>query len=578
MNLRTATILLVTALSLACKPDPEDSAPAAWRPDLSCPGDPSGACDPVDGAALLAGAAKASILPDCYEVWLPEDDDYMYTEGTDAFLDCGCDRLCAEDEGYPGADEGEGDGVLQAVWMAGFGNTRAAAGVRGPELGLRGENDGLWARAVVLEQGNTTLAIVAMDLIGVFHDDVDAMAAALAEAGLQVDHLLVHSTHNHEGPDTMGMWGQRITSTGVDSGYEIQLRETVVEVVAAAMAELGEVELTVGEVDVSSYSAEKGVNNVIKDGRDPWIVDEMLGALQLTDTGGDTVATIVSWGNHPEAMSDENNLLTSDFVHALRETVESGPVWESYERSGVGGVCLYLNAAVGGMMTPLGVHPVDPDGNEWSSTGFDKNDAIGQLLGEMALDALEQGQQYADPQLSFAVQGFELLVENYAFQAMVNLEVMEREVGCYDPEEDIDDDNVPCLYSEVGLVGLGPVRMLSVPGELLPELAIGGYDGSHVNAPGVEIIEADNPNPPDLSAAPQGPYLLERMGSEFNWIIGLGNDEVGYIIPPYNFILNDDAPWLFEASGDHYEETNSVSPVVADVIDEQADLLIGWMD
>ncbi len=560
---------LIPLFHVSCDSDPaDDTAPAAFAPELYCPGDPSGVCDAEPGADLLAGAAKASIIPDCWEVWLPEGDDYMYTTGTDAFLDCGCDQLCEGDEGWPGADEGEGDGELQAVWIAGFGNTRAATGVRDASHGLRGDNDGLWARSVVLQQGDTTLAVVALDLIGVFHDEVDAMAVGLAEAGHDLDHLLVHSTHNHEGPDTMGMWGKNITTSGVNPDYRLQIRETVIEVVGQALGELTPVEMTVGEVDVSGYSAEKGVNNVIKDGRDPWIIDEMLGAMRLADADGDTVATIVSWGNHPEALADENTLLSSDFVHALRETVESGVSWQSHDRAGLGGVCLYLNAAVGGMMTPLGVHPTDPDGETWSS-GFEKTDAIGQLLGEMALDAIEGGQAAADPQLSFFVQGFDFPVINHGFQAMMSIGIFDREVGCYDSEEDIDEDNQPCIASEVGVIELGPVRMLAVPGELLPELAIGGYDGSRVNSPGHDIVDPDNSNPPDLESAPEGPYLLDQLGGDYRWIVGLANDEVGYIIPPYNFVLNESVPWLLEAGGDHYEETNSLGA-------ETAPILEGW--
>ncbi len=571
--------LLMSCAALGCDTDTsDDTSPAAWAPDLYCPGDPSGVCDTSDDGTLRAGAASASILPDCFEIWLPEDGDHTWSEGTDAFEDCGCDRLCPDDDGYPGADEGEGDGELQAVWLAGFGHTRAASGVRGAEHGLRGEGDGLWARGVVVSQGETSLGIVSLDLVGFFHDQVDMVAQALAEQGHELDHIIIHSTHNHQGPDTMGMWGESITRSGIDQEYMAQIRETVVAVLADALDAQREVELTAGEVDVSSYSADKGLNNVIRDSRDPWIIDETIAALRLAEPGGETVATMVFWDNHPEAMSSDNTLITSDFVHALRETVESGVSWDSYEREGIGGVCLYLNGAVGGMMTPLGVHPTDPDGNTWTETGWEKNDAIGQMLGEMALDALEGAEVHAAPSLRFAAHGMELPVENHGFQAMMSIGIFDRSAGCYDPEEDIDEDNLPCLFSEVNILELGPVRMLGIPGELLPELGIGGYDGSQIFTPSQLLVEADNPNPPDLDAAPDGPYLLDRLGGELPIILGLANDEIGYIIPPYNFVLHDSVPWLLEADGDHYEETNSLGPQTAPLIEEQADLLIEFME
>ena len=134
------------------------------------------------------------------------------------------------------------------------------------------------------------------------------------------------------------------------------------------------------------------------------------------------------------------------------------------------------------------------------------------------------------------------------------------------------------LLTEVDLFDLGPIRMLSIPGELLPELAIGGYDESEGQpfTPLETLINPDNENPPDLSAAPEGPYLFDRMGGEYNWIIGLGNDEVGYIIPPYNYQLHETTPYLQEADGDHYEETNSLGPQTTPLIEEAVIELLEW--
>ena len=155
--------------------------------DLQCPGDPSGKCDPDPDATLEAGAAVLSTVPDCFETWVDLDNDFSYKKGNDTLNDCGCDRLCPGDEGYLGPDDFEGDGKLHAAWMAGFGNGRPAAGVRGEDVGLPGvgEGDGLWARGVVLKKGNTTVAIVALDAVGWFNGDVLAVRQLLVDEGLE---------------------------------------------------------------------------------------------------------------------------------------------------------------------------------------------------------------------------------------------------------------------------------------------------------------------------------------------------------------------------------------------------------
>jgi hypothetical protein len=548
--------------------DTDGPPPPDAMPDVVCPGDPEGHCDPVDGAPLLAGAAVLSIVPTCFEAWVDADDDAEFEPPQDTILDCGCDRLCPGDPGYDAPDEGEGDGEFQASWLAGFHNGRPATGVRGAGLGLVGEGDGLWARALVLEQGNTTLAIVTLDLVGFFHNETVAVREALADLGVEVDYVLLHALHNHEGPDSMGLWGQTQLESGYDPAYRDQLRATIVDAITMALVDKKEVaQMVVGEVDASTYH-DNGVGNVINDSRDPFVIDEMLGALRLVDAQDQTIASVVSFGNHPEALSDENTLMTSDFAHGLRRTLEQGSEWEQAPgKPGVGGPCLYINAAVGGLMTPLGMTVKTPDGDSFSAGSFDKADAIGQLLGEMALDALANGDTIAAPQLDLQAQKYKVRIDNVNFQFLFGL-------GFFDRETFMEMDGL-YLETESALINVGPAQFLSVPGELFPELAIGGYDGSHLNVPTKPLIDPNNINPPKLQQAPDGPYLKDRMHGTYRFIIGLGNDELGYILPEYDFILGD-PPWVSEAPGDHYEETNSLGIETFSKIDAAAEVLIAW--
>jgi len=550
----------------------ETGEPEGPPPDLYCPGDPSGRCDPVADAPLLAGAAVVSIVPTCFEAWIDVNGDGRYVANQDTLLDCGCDRLCPGDPGYSAPDQGEGDGVLQASWIAGFGDGRAAAGVRGAADGLRGEGDGLWARAIVLQQGNTTLGIVALDLVGLFNDDTEAIRALLKSEGLELDHLLIHATHNHEGPDTMGLWGAEFLQSGYDPAYQAAVHGAAVSALAGAVKSLTPVqELIVGEVDISTYH-ELGVANVIRDSRDPWVVDEFIGAARLVGADDKTIATLISYGCHPETLADKNLLLTSDFVHALRRTVEDGSVWQSAPGvPGLGGPAIFLNAAVGGMMTTLGVEVHDPDGGVYKSASFAKADAIGQLLGEMALDAVANGESIAAPRLSFANRVFFPEVLNTTYQFLFEVGVLKRTT--YPPLRGSDKIRV---RTEMTLINVGPIQLLSIPGELLPELAIGGYDGSRVNAPGVPLLDPTNPNPPALEQAPAGPFLKDKMSGTYRWLIGLGDDELGYIIPDYDYVLADSMPYLNQAPGDHYEETNSLGPHIAGIIESTATALTQW--
>ena len=519
-----------------------------------------------DGA-LSAGAGVASITPTCFESWVddPEDPNAELDEGEE-FLDCGCDRLCPEDDGYPGPDDGEGDGVFQAVWVAGFQNNRPAQGVR----------DDLSARAVVFEQGDVRMGIVVLDLVGWMNEEV--VETRQAAADLDLDHITILSTHTHQGPDTMGIWGETETKSGYTKEYRAYVVGQTVEALRAADADLRQVgTFTVGSVDAASY-AEIGILNVLQDKRDPKCVDTALNAAWLQDTSGETIATLSHFGNHPEAMADENAMMTADYVWALRDGLENGVVYDSYQREGLGGVSLFLTANVGGMMTPLGITNTDGDGIERREYTFEKTDAIGKAKAEMALDAIEGGTVVSDVELAFAQSRFTLPVENYGFQAMFLTGIIDREIYDWDPAEPIDEDNTPVIETEIDLLRVGPIEMLTLPGEVLPELAVGGYDGSRIGTTYDDVISEDNPNPPDLSLAPEGPYWKEKVPGEHVWLLNLANDELGYFVPAYDFQLDDVQPWFEEPEGDHYEETNSLGPQTAELLDERIDELLGWVD
>lgn len=543
----------------------------AEPPAFLCPNPDVPECASNDGP-LRAAASVRSIVPECFEAWVDLDANAVF-DGDDTFLDCGCDRLCPEDDGYPGADDGEGDGQFARVFVAGFQGNRLATGVRGADEGLVGEGDGIDVRVLVLDQGDVRVAVLAVDTVGIFRPDVTRIRAAFDEVGAEVDAVIVHALHNHEGPDTMGLWGEGPLTSGYDSSaYGVQWRGAAVEATLEAIGALEPVTaIRTGSVD-SSLAQPGGATNLIRDSRDPWVVDPTVSVLSLEGEGPEPIVTLVNYGCHPETLGSGNTLLTADFVHSMRKTVEQGSQWRRAPgRAGVGGTAIVINGAVGGMMTTLGVEVTNPDGDTFSGPSFDAADSIGQLLGEAALDALDGATELTEPKLRVMGNTFELPVENTLYVLGFNAGVIER--------DELIEDTPQRIITEMMLLELGPLRMLTIPGELLPEIAVGGYDGSALHTDEATLLGQDNPMPPDLDAAPSAPYLFERLSpadAPRAWLIGLGNDELGYIIPEYDFVVPDSMPYFNEAEGDHYEETNSLGPETAGILEAEADRLIDF--
>ena len=556
-------------LGLACSGNKEqDSAirENGWRPMQVCPGDDG--CELGEGA-LQVGASAKVITPTCFEQWEDVDGNNRYAGNTDIVLDCGCDQLCPGDDGYSGPDEGEGDGVFNAIWLAGYNSARPANFV----------HDDIWARTLLFSQGDVDVALVSVDLVGFFWNDVQRLRERLQTELPELDHLIVSSTHVHSGPDVMGQWGRIPGTSGRNDQYQEELYDTMIAGVLEAWDSKQDATMAVGTVDTSTYSAEKGSRNLINDLRDPKIIDTELGVAYFTDAEGDTIATMVSFGNHPEVLTGSSLGITSDFTDATRRGVETGISYPDQEIPGVGGVCVYVSSAVGGMMSPLRVEVTDGSGESYQDNNFEKSEALGNVMAELTLQAVAEAVPVPAPNLGFAVQTLDVPIENVLFQAAFQSGMFDRNLTNYEDGEVLDPYKTPLVKTEISTLDLGNVRMQSVPGELLPELAIGGYTDPNQPYTDLEtMISEDNPNPPDLSQAPEGPYMKDRMAAEHNWIIGLANDELGYFVPAYNYKLDETSPYFNQAEGDHYEETNSLGPSAYPIIEEEINRLLDWMN
>jgi hypothetical protein len=89
-------------------------------------------------------------------------------------------------------------------------------------------------------------------------------------------------------------------------------------------------------------------------------------------------------------------------------------------------------------------------------------------------------------------------------------------------------------------------EIATVPGEIYPELINGGmqrYSGA------------------DFPQAPFEPILREHLKTRYQFVFGLANDELGYIIPQAEW--DDRPPWLLNKPERWYGEINSVGPEIA---------------
>lgn len=445
----------------------------------------------------------------------------------------------------------------ETVWLAGFG----ASGRR-----AKGVHDPLYVRALVVSDGKKTVALVGVDTLGLYREDVEDIRAELGWQGKD-RYLFVSATHSHSTPDSLGLWGRFIGVSGVDKRYHARLKGAVAELVKELSGKLREAEMTAARSTPDPRS-------LCRDSRDPVVIDPELNALAFRTKKGESIGTLVRWSCHAEVMDSRNFQVTADFP---------GPMCSRIEEK-TGGGCVFFPGAIGGLMTP------DVDDSLTGEDRFKEMARVGHRVADEALGALK-GETYRHrrAEVSFSTRVVSLPVENsrYLFflpnlafghtpyaadgKAVGRLKTywysLRHLVSWPLPER-----LRPTVVSEVSLVEIGPVRILGIPGELFPELAIGGYDGGfRFDYP---LVRPTNPNPPDLEKAPKGPYLRKKLKAKHGLIVGLANDMLGYFVPEYDFEVTPNRAMHPRPPGTHYEETNSLGRSATPLVLEAAEELL----
>lgn len=410
------------------------------------------------------------------------------------------------------------------IYVAGFGQNRKATAI----------HDDLLAIAAVIDDGTSRLGIVGLDAIGFFHDDVVRVRKRLAPEW-KLDYAVICSTHNHSTPDLMGLWGPDYLHTGVNTSYLELVRSACVEVLGQAVSNLQPARVAFREITTET-------KDLVTDTRKPIVFDPNIRIMHFVDAGSvKTLGSIVGWADHPETPWSENTELTADYCGYLREALEHGVTVDGRKvAEGFGGIHLYINGAIGGLMTTSpGVKVHDPYFNQdYQPPSHAKARALGNQLASRLLPFLEDTNSVFTNRLPIGIRArtIELPLYNKAFLLAGYLGLIDRGYVRW-----------RTLRSEVALITLGENSIACVPGEIYPEIVNGGVE----RAPGG-----------DFDVAPvEVPPLRELMPGKIKFVFGLANDEIGYLIPKTEW--DEKPPYIYGADHAPYGEINSIGPDAA---------------
>lgn len=403
----------------------------------------------------------------------------------------------------------------------------------------KGKLDDLYARAVFLDdnRGNGGVIFCALDCVGISRKDINDIRALVLNSGKlgKVKSINISATHTHAGVDTQGLWGEKIFKCGRDAAFMKNLKKQAAKAIIKAYDNRKDGKFYMGYVETEDLQA---------DVRTPVTFDSNLTRFRFSpdDKSGDIY--MVNFASHAELLGT-TKLISADFpAYLIKEIEEKVP----------GAEVAFYNGAIGGMISAKEIKKVyrrEIDCEEYMK-GF------GKQLGEIALSI--ENETELKPILNIKSKGIKIVADNTVLILARYLNVLNNDIGRTSKR------NKACIYSEVGYVEMGDkdVAMFLVPGELFPEL----YNGEF-------LTEEDSAL---HRKARYNKVLKDMTDCKHKFVVGLCNDELGYILAENDFLLNEAMPYIEKATDDmgrsHYEETNSTGPNTGATILEEIQLLI----
>jgi hypothetical protein len=220
-----------------------------------------------------------------------------------------------------------------------------------------GVHDDLTATALVLDDGQTRLAIVALDMLAINEFVVDRVRAGLkSKAGFEsrptdVTEVVLCCSHTHSGPIAYA----DEKSSRLNRDYINTLVERIVEAVDEAGNNLApaRLEWSQGEADIAINRRERQADGHFEIGRNPeGVVDRSVQVVSIYslllakhsrreqgEGPGVRVATLVNFACHGTILGPDNLLASADWIGAMRAKVEKE----------LGGMALFLQGATGNL-------------------------------------------------------------------------------------------------------------------------------------------------------------------------------------------------------------------------------------
>jgi hypothetical protein len=303
----------------------------------------------------------------------------------------------------------------------------------------------------------------------------------------------------------------------------------------------------------------------------PYLDDQSMPVMQATDRKtGAVIFTLADVSTHAETLAfshvkANSETLSADWPGAMRAGFQSRwPGSVGVELAGMVGSVetpnVYTPESTQVLRVPGAFHgvPGNPDGcssvypqpssGTPVSEAHEFNAVYGKSVADAASAALEGAHKLAPKALVAQQQPVCVELENNLFKAAFAAGLFPDRSGYADAACTTPAKSPTFLQTNVGVLTLGKVQLAYSPGEVFPFTEVrGAIDEAQMPFP-TNCYEAMSENYFCGTPLPMTPWISAEMTQPYRFLVGLGEDMIGYMFPPGNFVGSEGEvakePWL----------------------------------
>ena len=342
-------------------------------------------------------------------------------------------------------------------------------------------HDNLFAKVLYLEKDQAKILLVVCDLLGLIANHVNTIRTAIQkQTGIDKNSIMITSIHTHSSPDSIEVFGR------VDPKYIQVLAKKITKASSNALKNAEDCQIKVASGTSKDISHNRRIK--MKDGtaQAEWWkpapaeiagfagpVDSQLGAIKIDDSRGNTKALMINYACHP-VITCSSKKYSADFPGYATKILEKE----------LGGVSFFLNGACGDINPNVEKHT------------YKEAERLGKILANDALSILKHAQPIHSNELSIIKKSIKLKWRKWpsitearkrVSEGKKNIAKLKKEDNIQRIEAFAGPDlrrkesvlnlllskvNKKEIISEIQLLKIGEIMLVTIPGELFTEIGI----------------------------------------------------------------------------------------------------------